>query len=456
MRGLLVATFLLVGSLNVQAACDVPSYNAAYSLPTGYTAADAFVGKFDYPAAPTESVPSFLTINYHDDWQAYLLAALDYAYEGNEAVDFKIAANTTRDWYHGIWMHYGTSGREFLRGLTQERASRDHQYKPGLTTSYPTWAIGFYNSFGASTFAKVWADPCQPDLSDVLFPVGTVTFKLLFTTAPDTQLAYLNGSPEWKAHIGFGDPPSARSVQTMRLLQVDIGVRDDRDSKTGWVFGTFVYDKDINSTDKWRRLRPVSLQWGNDPDVNPATNPDGTPVDNLLEGYVNQDWKGTLFGWDERKSLGWGGRSNGPADNLLSSCLSCHGTAQFPRSDDYNNFARDPPTDIDKHRLVYFRNLKPGEIFDAKSKLFDVVTQQQIEVDAFAMDYSLQLQNGLERMCGAVRNKVPPFDAAPVPWACTPSEWQATPMSRSPTNEAAARREVESIDWDRFVDAPIR
>ncbi|MBL8598926.1 MAG: hypothetical protein JNL14_14420 [Devosia sp.] len=432
------------------AACTVPSYNTFYGTPDGYSAADAFVGKFDYPAAPTEPLPAFMAIDFTSDWKAYLQGALDYAFEGNEAVEFDVAQNTAREWYHALWMHPDASGREFLRGLTQERASRPDQYKDGLAKEFQTWAIGFYNSFGAAEFHEVWANPCDPDVSALLFPVGTVTFKLLFTEATSADLPYLANAPSWMAHIGRSDPVvdgvQPVRVRPMQLLQVDIAVRDDDAAETGWVFGTFVYSNDVASADPWRKLKPVGLSWGNDPTVLP-----GNP---LSENVTDMALAGTLFGWPERLELGWGGRMNGPADNLLSSCTSCHGTAQFPRSDDFSNFPRLPvaPADYPQRLLDYFRNIEPGVAFDPMTKF----RNSTVEVPAFPLDYSLQVQSGLERICNAARRMDPPFDTEPVPAVCVEANYLVTPMMAAPiTDEVLKRQELNKVDWDQY-EPPIR
>jgi hypothetical protein len=445
--GLLLVCWAILGSA-AQAACVVPSYNAFFGIPTGQTEADAFVGKFDYAQSPTEPLPAFMSIDFRSDWKGYLWGALDYAFEGNETVDFDIGQNPARDWYHALWMHPNGSGREFLRGLTKERASSDEQYTEGLMGSFDTWAIGFYNAFGGSTFARVWANPCDPDLSDVRFPVGTVTFKLLFTSATSVQLPYLAGAPSWDADVGRGGDPASR-IRPMQLLQIDIAVRDINATETGWVFGSFVYNSAVTATDPWRRLRPVGLSWGNDPTV--------APHGALLETVIDPTLKDILFGWDARPELGWGGRMNGPADNLISGCTACHGTAQFPRSDDFDNFPDDPvPASGYAQRLAdYFRNIAPGEVFDPTSQLFG----SDIDIPAFALDYSLQLQVGLERMCAAAgRKPVPdkPFDTEPMPQVCIPDSYQARLFSTSGTlDEVERQRQIEAVDWSRYQD-PIR
>ena len=451
MRQVIVVACLHLGLFLAQPAlgqCVVPSYNQAYGVPPNYTASQAFVARVNYPSTPTEKLPSFMNKDFRADWKAYMNDVLDYALDGNEVVDFKVAENIRRDWYHAIWMQQGKSGREFVHGLTKERASRPGQYAPALTASFDTWAVGFYNSYGATEFAKVWADPCDPDISHILFPVGTVSFKLLFTTATDHDLPYLSGSPEWMADTDRDTSPThtATRVHPVHLLQVDIAVRDDRAGPTGWLFGTFVYNSAVASGDPWRRLRPVGLSWGNDP-----TQPPGTA---LSENVVDPTLSGIVFGWAERPEMGWGGRVNGPADNLLSSCESCHGSGQFPRSDDFHNLPTTPATPAMYGQRLndYFRDIKPGEVFDPQTKFPGDPT---VFVSASAVDYSLQMQTGLEHLCLAASKGEKPFDTEPAPVVCMPSAHTTTLQPFGRPNVAAQKRELESVDWTAYED-PIR
>jgi hypothetical protein len=419
------------------AACVVPSYNQFRGIPPGFSAAQGFKGRFDFAATTSEPRPGFLSIDFTQDWRAYAQAVLDYSFEGNVAVDFNVANNNTRKWYHALWMHPGSSGREFLRGLTKERPTNPNQLADGLTASFDTWAIGFYNSLGATTFAKVWTDPCNPVIDDVYFPIGTTSFKLLFTTATGAQLSYVAGAPEWEADIG----PSVDRIRKLRLYQIDIAVRDPRSLQTGWVFGTFVYQASQPGTDPWRKLVPVGLSWGNDRFVAPG----GT----LRQNVLNTDLAGKIYGWAGRSELGWGGRLNGPADNQVSSCVSCHGSAQYPRSDELGNVPRNPAAAADYQRRLaeYFRDIFAGSVFDAESKYFGT----QISVLARPLDYSLQTQIGIERMCTAAQLRDPPFNdgTVPTPSMCPP----AAPAGGGGPESIAAG------DRDRIMDEllePIR
>jgi hypothetical protein len=70
--------------------------------------------------------------------------------------------------------------------------------------------------------------------------------------------------------------------------------------------------------------------------------------------------------------LGYQGRLNGPVDNKVSSCLSCHSAAE------YTSGVLIPPKNMDP--APWFRNIPSGTPFDANRQ---------------ALDYSLQLSVGL-------------------------------------------------------------
>ena len=132
-------------------------------------------------------------------------------------------------------------------------------------------------------------------------------------------------------------------VLDLRVLQFDIIVKDSLASpQTGWVFMTFVYDKDAPGRGTWDKLVPLGAMWGNDPKF--ANEPGGTDPNG---GPLQETWINPAAPQYAKATLGWGGRLSGPIDvaerhNVLltngqnvpvhraSSCLSCHGTAQFP------------------------------------------------------------------------------------------------------------------------------
>lgn len=354
----------------------------------------------EYPdeLAPMEDYP-WLTIDVVNgapiDPYAYIMAVKEYVFEGNVEVDFVVQENSVRDWYHLPWMHYGANGREFIRGLTHELDSPAQQLHPEQTGVPQTWAVSVINDRGAWAIGNVWCDPDNPrpewlnpnSNEPNWLPDGAAQFKLLFTTAtddPDSRLyvPYLENTMEWTANIytnppGSRDDDPARSPQTVRLIQVDVAVRDSRIEETGWVFGTFLYDNTLGIGETAiDRLVPVGLMWGNDPGITPQMSANGTP---LRESWINTAV--TTNGGDH---LGWGGRLNGPMDNPLSSCMSCHMTAGYPEGSIMPDFSPtfSETTITPEIRLAWMVNIPAGVAFQ----------QDQCH----SLDYSLQTQIGLQ------------------------------------------------------------
>ena len=144
------------------------------------------------------------------------------------------------------------------------------------------------------------------------------------------------------AYKKTGSGPLDPVVTPLRLLQFDIIVKDPVAApQTGWVFTTFVYDRAAAGSGAWDKLVALGAMWGNDPQL--TNTPSGLgPERRLSETWINPSAPAYA-----RQTLGWGGRLSGPIDvsrrhNVLltdgtllpekaaSSCLSCHGTAQFP------------------------------------------------------------------------------------------------------------------------------
>ncbi len=130
----------------------------------------------------------------------------------------------------------------------------------------------------------------------------------------------------------------------MRLLQVDIAVRDERAGVTGWYFATYVYDRAVTLTSPWRKMVPLGLMWGNDPA--------GAP---LVQSWINPAAPAYALA-----HLGVGGRLNGPVDNRASACMACHNTAQSP------SLARILPQgacNVSPFKEAWFRNLSGSTAF---------------------------------------------------------------------------------------------
>lgn len=353
------------------AMCDTPKTpfcSSAVSLPPNWKGR-VFKLSQAYPkVAPTDAQP-WLAFDPTTQPDQYISAVLSYFYEGNLRADveasFDPTLNTVRGWYNAPWQDFGTNGREPLHGLTRERVSRPGELAAEQKKSWNNYAVGFYNAPGAVTIGKIWADHGKPDPSLASMPDGTVAAKLLFTTAPVAEVPYLAGAPTWNAYVfadanaGNPSPSSPRAVMPVRLLQIDIAVKDSRvGSLTGWVFGTFVYGGGPGGKagSGWTNVAPVGLMWGNDPGYSGV-------------GPLKQTWLNPKVNMPH---VGFQGRLNGPVDNKISACLSCHGTAEMPAG------VMVPPAGVDPS--PWFRNIPSGTSFDPGRQ---------------SLDYSLQIAVGL-------------------------------------------------------------
>jgi hypothetical protein len=343
----------------------------------------------DYPAKSVVGKrPEFLSIPFDENgkeqnWLQYLLAVRDYCFEGNVEVDFDVRKNGVRKWYHAPWQHWGPKGREGIRGLTREATAEPGQLAPTQTDKFQTYAVAFYNDVGGLTIGRVWRDHLNPDYNNVRFAPGTVVFKLLFTQATVEQVPFLKPPVEWTAYAEVSDKDRTRRVQKLRLLQMDIMVRDERTASlngTGWVFGTYCYNGGVGSRNPYENLVPVGLQWGDDPDVaDDRVNPKPKKT------VINPKLKETVINPSPDlppQHLGWNGRLNGPADYHASSCTSCHSTAQYPVQRQQNpDFGKRKVKHGPGEWMDWFRNLKCGKPFSENSN---------------STDFSLQLAMGIQ------------------------------------------------------------
>ena len=261
--------------------------------------------------------------------------------------------------------------------------------------------------------SRVWANPAQPDPTAAQFAEGTVVAKVLFTSAACTDFVSADAcpfddqTPTWQVHVA----PTDTTLTTVRLLQMDIAVKDSDAAPSGWIFGTFAYDKSLTGTG-WNRMAPVGLMWGDDPTLIPDG---GTTQESVISDQAPKYASG---------HLGWAGRLNGPVDNQVSSCLSCHGTAQSPVLA-YITPSKGCKTPNQK--LTWFRD------FNGQAP-FGHVDQNTCVRDAtpsVALDFSLQLHTALKNL-GAQSDAGAPAFVNP----CAPA---AVTMMAAPPPSAAAR-----------------
>ena len=367
--------------------------------------------KTDFPTElPAESaMPSFLDIDFKAEPKRYLEAVRDYAFEGN-LPEWNPHDNKIRGWYHIPWLHVGGDstafppygGTEGFRGLIKEAPVSPMQLYPEQKGSYQVFAVTLINEFAGYTMHNMWENPQIPDprATDKRygggFPHGAVFAKLLLTDAPEgtDKAPFLTENPiEWEVYISKSWNDSTRVVKKVRLLQMDVMVRDPRaDADVGWVLGTFAYNGQANNKNRFMNLIPVGLMWGNDPE---NTNTNYVTSFPYAETTPNPNLEQTVIFADNpelpAQHLGWNSRLNGPADLTTSSCMSCHMAAQYPpltslvppgagpaNGKPKNQF---PPNIGGKNWMEWFQNI-------------DCATPMNEE--AYSTDFSLQIAISLE------------------------------------------------------------
>ena len=422
-----------VRSAHAQKACTRGTFKSYYLQGKGGDPPADYKGRVfkinqDYPDTlpPAENYP-WLKIPFHNgapvDPEAYLHALLQYGLEGNTAVDFYVQDNHVRKWYQTPWMDWntevasdwpGTDGREFVHGLTHEFDSEGNTFGEGQQEFVDTWAQAYVNDRYAFSVGQVWCHPDNPQPAAInpdptglnSMANGAFVIKLLFSTVTAQELPTVKGALKWTADIYVNKSPRernagplsmyARKLGTVRLIQIDLQVRDDR-SPTGWLLGTYGYDGRAKGNTPWERMVPLGLQWGNNPRVPYAetcSGPNGPcNYDKLTEQWINRqavkDLATPPLSFDH---LGYGGRLAGPVDNPKSSCMGCHQTAGFPEVPILAEFgpngallqldSRTHPELQQSLRMMYFGNVPGGAVFS--------------DTQLWSTDYSLQLSMGLQ------------------------------------------------------------
>ncbi|MFN0243214.1 MAG: hypothetical protein ACKVWV_10020 [Planctomycetota bacterium] len=384
---------------------NVESFQLAQGYPLGLpvvktvAGVSKIVGWEPFDAATVGPAAPWLAFDFHSASQRadYLDALKNYALEGMPEVDFVAQENPHRRWYHVPMMTTSpTSRREPYHGTTKERALRADEHSwIAANQSLDSFAIGYYNVLGGYTIGQVFhdVDPGLADPSKADFIDGAFVFKLIFAEYDPSQIVAaldpLVGAPEWQVQdVGAPTAP----LKNVRLIQLDIAVKDPRAAQTGWVFATYAYDKSLAAEPvQWRRLTAVGLQWGNDPDVT------GPGVGTLNESWTNESALPAVF----QGHLGRDGRLNGPVDNPASSCLSCHSTAQVvvgaTSLSAFRGARLFPPGGCSNVQdMTWFRNIAGGTPFGVMNNSGNGCATASTPLAIHSMDYSLQLADALE------------------------------------------------------------
>lgn len=249
-------------------------------------------------------------------------------------------------WYDMPWQAEGdaTGGREAILGSFSGQVLPPGTFA-NLKTPLQNFTVVYYDALSATMLKKLWANPFNPNRASAQFPEGAMVIKAAAVSATPEEWPVVTGSTVWNvwrpAIADLNNPSPQPKLLPVRVMQFDIIVKDSKASpQTGWVFTTFVYNADAPGKSTWDKLVPLGAMWGNDPDVArryPAKLA-------LKETWINRAGSAP-YAFEQ---LGWEGRLSGPIDvskrhkviytdgmlpkpeQRASSCMSCHGTAQYP------------------------------------------------------------------------------------------------------------------------------
>jgi len=247
-------------------------------------------------------------------------------------------------WFHEPWTGIE---REPILGTYQGNGNSAHMFK-SLTVDEAGYVLTLYNPTAAYTVGKIWGKSGKaPNLLNnaTQFKEGSVIVKLAFSNVNGDKWPVMQGAQTFKIYDTLATdtiPTKKYKLRKVSFFQMDIIVKDSKASpKTGWVYSTFVYDKDVNGGSTllgfWNQMVPLGAMWGNDPDIISPITP---PYPRLRETAINPNAP-----FYSKETLGWGGRLSGPNDGAvalndtdfngtaykrlaLSSCMSCHSPAQ--------------------------------------------------------------------------------------------------------------------------------
>jgi hypothetical protein len=396
---------------------------------------------YDFPQVmPDNTKLPWLAIDPDKDPAGYMNAILAYVTKVNARpdIDWRIEDNKEEHWCDAPWFFML---REPLHGMTSERWSRPLELHALQKDWQQTFAVGIYNDVACYGFGQIWGDPTFPKTKGFAFADGALGMKMLFTSAPASQVPFLAGSKEWQVAAGKDG-----SIMTMRLLQMDISVKDKR-SPNGWFFGTFMYDATQPGDTPYQRLAPVGLIWGSDPDLTATTYLQNAMVPQ--ESWVNPTVAARFYALP-RQHLGLFGRTNGPVDNPKSACITCHqraldwGRAVLPKTPEAaqaDELLPDVPND-------------PYDEAATKAYFHNIGSNSPV-ADTQSLDYVLQVSKGIAAFRNWVATDFPDYadkttDVTPYPFKTTEKAGMMAPVS----NDAPAGKsgiDARDITGDMFT-----
>lgn len=313
------------------------------------------------PVSPPDPTPWQMAINNGpitvQNAGAYVEALKEYIADDMQTLlfDYEDWDPAETGWYSMPWLD---SVMEPIRGsYVGSSFDPDMFPKSGLKMPMTTHVVVYYDDVAATSLQNVWEtsgmDPVPGITSGgVQFPEGSIVVKPAATTADGAAWPPMEGASPWQIYAAAGDGDGDPKLQDVSLFQFDIIVKDSQSAgESQWVFTTLVYDTDAPG-DAWDKLVPLGAMWGNDPGVisRQGCDPLGAPASSGACPVLSQTWINPVAPVYSTETLGWGGRLSGPNDGsvdtqaavltpngpqnydgryAMSSCMSCHGPAEY-------------------------------------------------------------------------------------------------------------------------------
>ena len=307
-----------------------PLFVLSHNYPTTF---DSVINPSWQQALNGQPISSANALAYMDSLKSYVAP--------NVLPFFTDNANWTAEehgWFNEPWLG---SQREAILGAYLGNGNPANMFK-SLKEDEAGYALVLYDSTAAYTVGQIWGTTGQLNLANnaAQFPEGSVIVKFAFSNVNAPSWPVLAGAQTFQIYDTIPtteSPATGYQMRKVSFFQMDIIVKDSKTApKTGWVYSTFVYDKDAVGG-LWEKMVPLGAMWGDDPNVNSSV----TPTAPLYETVINPNAPAY-----STETLGWGGRLSGPNDGAVvqsavdiktgatytnlavSSCMSCHAPAQ--------------------------------------------------------------------------------------------------------------------------------
>jgi hypothetical protein len=410
-----------------------------------------FKANYNYPESvpsknyPWNKITQGNAIN-QDNAEDYIMSIRSYINDAmatmiNEPENWP-SSEYRKDWYNMAWSAQaykrpGWEGLEAVYGtMTGQVLKNDIFVDYGYEGPMQNHALVYYNDVASLTLNKLWKsnDPSgfYPEYTTeaAQFQQNAIIIKAAGTTATGEDWDIMEGAGTFPIYreMQFGPMKGKGPImQDLAWIQFDIIIKDTIASpETGWVFSTFIYDKESKGTTTFDRLQLLGVAWGNDPKQLDTTK-------SLTQTYLNPhapDYYKANIGYGDRLSgpidvaMVGGLAADGSPDSVFvldeagnasggksylhfraSACLSCHGTATFPPQ---NDFYPSPKQNLVYTDTLYNPASKGWENYyknRAGTEIMPALDGQQKAI--MALDYDLFMQFALNnsRLAGHYEDK---------------------------------------------------